>query len=174
MGKKNTKNHIILALLTSAIFCGLAIFFVLDFTCNTSIHSFFANNYIRNWFEFWSFQWHNSYITTVYPQLFYQFIILLTFIYGIKFGVLTFAIISTGLFITEIYRFISLMISGRKVRGYTSLITLLSSLLIAALHIFRGYSFAVIIFCILIESIPGITQLFRLQSLSDPEIIFWK
>ncbi|AND63877.1 hypothetical protein AX766_05320 [Flavobacterium covae] len=158
--REPSNKYLISALLIGVIFHGSAIFFTLENTYDALIHLFFGNHYAQNWFEPWDYSWYTGFNVMSYPPLVHQCIGLLSYIVGLKFSLFLIAIIGVILFITGIYRFSLLLSNNRFVAGYASIITVVSSSFVEALHIF-GQLPSIIGISILMHSLPEIYLFIR-------------
>lgn len=153
--KKQTNKYLIVALLFGILFHGTAIFFTLEKTYDALIHLFFAEHYSTSWFEPWNYKWYTGFTVMSYPPLVHQFIGLLSFIGGLKFGLFTVAFLAIILFITGTYRFSLLLTGSRQSAGYAAVLAVFSSTFIETLHLF-GQLPSIIGASILMHSLPEI------------------
>lgn len=158
--REPSNKYLISALLIGVIFHGSAIFFTLENTYDALIHLFFGNHYAQNWFEPWDYSWYTGFNVMSYPPLVHQCIGLLSYVAGVKFSLFLIAIIGVILFLTGIYRFSLLLSNDRLVAGYASIITVVSSSFVEALHIF-GQLPSIIGISILMHSLPEIYLFIR-------------
>jgi hypothetical protein len=153
--REKSNKYLLAALLIGLVFHSSAIFFTLENSYDALIHMFFGNHYAQSWFEPWNYSWYTGFTVMGYPPLVHQFIGLLSFVGGLKFGLFTIAIIAIILFITGVFRF-SLLISGnRNVAGYAALVAVFSSSFIETLHIF-GQLPSIIGISVLMHALPEI------------------
>ncbi|MFS4455973.1 hypothetical protein [Maribacter sp. 2304DJ31-5] len=152
---KRTNTLLVLALLIGIAFHGSSIFFTLETTYDALIHLFFADHYANSWFEPWDYRWYTGFTVQAYPPLVHQSIALLSYLGGLKFGLITVAILAVVLFITGIYRFAFLLIGNRKIAGYAALLAVFSSTFIETLHLF-GQLPSIIGLSVLMHSLPEI------------------
>ncbi|OWP77307.1 hypothetical protein [Flavobacterium oreochromis] len=153
--REPSNKYLISALLIGVIFHGSAIFFTLENTYDALIHLFFGNHYAQNWFEPWNYSWYTGFNVMSYPPLVHQCIGLLSFVLDLKFSLFLIAIVGVVLFITGVYRFSLLISNNRFVAGYASIIAVVSSSFVEALHIF-GQLPSIIGISILMHSLPEI------------------
>ncbi|MFK7048508.1 hypothetical protein V3Q77_01250 [Flavobacterium davisii] len=158
--REPSNKYLISALLIGVVFHGSAIFFTLENTYDALIHLFFGNHYAQNWFESWNYSWYTGFSVMSYPPLVHQCIGLLSYVVGLKISLFLIAITGVILFITGVYRFSLLISNNRFVAGHASIIAVISSSFVEALHIF-GQLPSIIGISILMHSLPEIYLFIR-------------
>jgi hypothetical protein len=104
-------------------------------TYDALVHIFFASHYAKDWFDPWEPRWYTGFLTISYPPLVHQLIALLSKLVGLKaaYGIVQMVAL-LGLNVGT-YRFSRLLFTPRA-SGYASLIVVISSALIEAVHVF--------------------------------------
>lgn len=153
--RETSNKYLIVALVIGVVFHSSMVFFTLENTYDALIHLFFAEHYSNSWFEPWSYKWYTGFTVMGYPPLVHQFIALLSFVGGLKFGLFTTAILAVILFITGVYRFSLLMNGSRKVAGYSAILAVFSSSFVETLHIF-GQLPSIVGISLLMHALPEI------------------
>ncbi len=153
--REKSNKYLLIALIIGVVFHSSVIFFTLENSYDALIHMFFGNHYAQSWFEPWNYSWYTGFTVMGYPPLVHQCIGLLSLLGGLKFGLITVAILAVILFITGVFRF-SLVITGnRDVAGYAALVAVFSSSFIETLHIF-GQLPSIIGISVLMHALPEI------------------
>ena len=131
----NSRTLLTIALLLVLCFHGSALFATLDGTYDAFVHIFFADHYVRSWFEPWEYRWYTGFPLTSYPPLAHQLIALWSLIGGLKFGFAMVAMTAVCGFVTGIYRFSRLWVS-EQAAGFASLFAVFASSIVQTIHIY--------------------------------------
>ncbi len=104
-------------------------------TYDALVHIFFGSHYAKDWFDPWEPRWYTGFLTISYPPLVHQLIAVFSKLVGLKaaYGIVQMVAL-LGLNIGT-YRFSRLLFTPRA-SGYASLIVVVSSALIEAVHVF--------------------------------------
>jgi hypothetical protein len=124
-----------LALAVALLGHGLLLPFTFETTYDAYVHIFFAHHYAHHWFELWDNRWYTGFAVSSYPPLVHQLIALFSFIGGLKFGFLAWAILALLCLVVGAYRFSRLFVS-EKIAGYAAVTTVFCPAIIQALHLY--------------------------------------
>ena len=89
----------------SVLFHGSSLFFTFEQSYDANVHLFFADHYARDWFENWDYRWYTGFTVTSYPPLVHHVIAYLSFLVGLKFGFLIWAMIVCMMFVRGVFEF---------------------------------------------------------------------
>lgn len=122
---------------------------------------FFAEHYANGWFETWNYKWYTGFTITSYPPLVHQIIALFSKIVGLKFGFYIWSLCAIFLFIRGVYKF-SLIWVHERAASYAAILSVFSSSLVEAVHIF-GQLPSITGIAFLLNACPEIYKWFRYQ-----------
>ncbi len=133
--------------------------FTVENTYDAYVHMFFADHYSGQWFETWNYKWYTGFTMTSYPPLVHHVIALLSKWVGLKIGFLLWGLVAVVLFIRGVYHF-SLIWVSPLAASYASLVAVVSSSYIEALHLF-GQLPSITGMALLLNACPVVYQWIR-------------
>ena len=139
------------------MFHGTILFFTFEKTYDAYVHMFFAEHYASSWFESWNAKWYTGFTITSYPPLVHQIVALLSKLIGLKLAFYTWSLCAVFLLVRGVYKF-SLIWVDQRAAGMAAILTVFSSSIVEALHIFGQ-----------VPSLTGIAFLLN----ACPEIYKW-
>jgi len=148
-----------IALLLAILFHGSALVYNIDKTYDAFVHMFFADHYVRSWFDPWEPRWYTGFPVTSYPPLGHQLIALLSHVGGLKFGCIFLLLAALCFFVIGIYRFAQIWVPKRSA-AYAAIFAVVASSIIQTIHIYGQLPTTVGISC-LINALPEIYSYFR-------------
>ncbi|HZQ68630.1 MAG TPA: hypothetical protein VFA68_08935 [Terriglobales bacterium] len=103
-----------IVLLAAAIYAPL-LFMQLPLTTSydANFHVFFASHYAQHWFDPWNEKWFAGFSQTTYPPLGHQVIALLSYVVGLRMGLMLTQLIAVLLVPVGVYRFARLWVNER-------------------------------------------------------------
>jgi uncharacterized membrane protein len=90
---------------------------------DANFHIFFASHYATHWFNPWNEKWFAGFSQTTYPPLGHQWIALLSYIVGLKMGLMLVQLIAVLLLPVGVYRFSRIWVSERA-SSYAALLSI--------------------------------------------------
>ena len=117
------------------MFHGTILFFTFEKTYDAYVHMFFADHYASGWFESWNPKWYTGFTITSYPPLVHQIVALLSKLIGLKLAFYLWSLCSIFLLVRGVYKF-SLIWVDKRSAGLAAILTVFSSSIVEALHIF--------------------------------------
>jgi hypothetical protein len=89
---------------------------------DANFHIFFASHYAQHWFNPWNEKWFAGFSQTTYPPLGHQWVALLSYVFGLKMGLMLVQLIAVVLTPIGVYRFARLWVSERA-SSYAALLS---------------------------------------------------
>ncbi len=133
--KSKARQHLQIALILAVVFHGSVLFFTFEKTYDANVHLFFADHYVRDWFDNWDYRWYTGFTVTSYPPLVHHVIALLSFIVGLKFGFLIWAMIVCMMFVRGVFEFSKIWVD-EVTASYAALAAPFCFSFVEALHVF--------------------------------------
>jgi len=149
--------YYLLAILLALMLHGTLLSFTHSNTYDAYVHMFFGSHYAEGWFETWNYKWYTGFTMTSYPPLVHQLIAILSYFIGLKGAFIILSLAAVGLFIRGVFHFSRIWVS-ETAAAYASLLAVLSSSYLEAVHIFGQ-----------LPSITGIALLLN----ACPELYKW-
>ncbi|MFN8357544.1 MAG: hypothetical protein U0Y10_24005 [Spirosomataceae bacterium] len=159
MPQPKADRLLFVALLIAVVFHGTALVYNVDKTYDAFVHIFFADHYLRSWFEPWEYRWYTGFTVTSYPPLSHQLIALASWVGGLKFGFVIVILAALCFLIMGVYRFAQLWVSKRSA-GYAALFVVAASSIVQTIHIYGQLPTLVGIAC-LTNALPEVYAYFR-------------
>jgi hypothetical protein len=89
---------------------------------DANFHMFFASHYAQHWFNPWNEKWFAGFSQTTYPPLGHQWVALLSYVVGLKMGLMLVQLVAVVLTPIGVYRFARIWVSERA-SSYAALLT---------------------------------------------------
>ena len=89
---------------------------------DANFHIFFASHYAQHWFNPWNEKWFAGFSQTTYPPLGHQWVALLSYVFGLRMGLMLVQLVAALLLPIGVYRFSRLWVSERAA-SYASLLS---------------------------------------------------
>ncbi|MBA3915001.1 MAG: hypothetical protein H0X25_14360 [Acidobacteriales bacterium] len=80
---------------------------------DANFHVFFASHYAQHWFNPWNEKWYAGFSQTTYPPLGHQWIALLSYVVGLRYGLMLVQLCAVLLVPVGVYRFARIWVSER-------------------------------------------------------------
>lgn len=129
-------RHLLWALALALVFHGaLLLSGTFKHTYDAYVHIFFADHYVRSWFDPWDYRWYTGFTLTSYPPGSQQSIALLAPFVGLLNGFIIVQTFSILLFVIGVYRFSKIWVS-EEAAGYAALLAVFSSSINETVHVF--------------------------------------
>ena len=133
---RNLNPHLLLALVLAIIYHGgLLVSGSYTKTYDAYLHIFFADHYVRAWFDDWEYRWYTGFSMTSYPPGAHQSIALLSFLLGLQNAFIIVQLLSILCIICGVYRFSRLWVS-EEAAGYAALLAVFSSSIAETVHVY--------------------------------------
>ncbi len=132
----STNKILLLAIVAGLFFHFLALVSTFQNSYDAFVHMFFADHYMRSWFEPWESRWYTGFLMFSYPPLVHQIIAIFAFGLGLKSAYILTGVLGILIFTTGFYRFASYVTHSRNSGAYAALLAVFSTAIIEALHIF--------------------------------------
>jgi hypothetical protein len=89
---------------------------------DANFHIFFASHYAQHWFNPWNVKWFAGFSQTTYPPLGHQWIALLSYVVGLKMGLMLVQLAAAMLLPVGVYKFSRIWVSERAA-SYAALLS---------------------------------------------------
>ncbi len=136
MKEITTNKILLLAIVAGLFFHLLALMFSFQNSYDAFVHMFFADHYMRSWFEPWEPRWYTGFMLFSYPPLVHQHIALWAYSMGLKGAFILTGVLGVIMFTTGFFRFSSYLTQSRKAGAYATLLAVFSTAIIESLHLF--------------------------------------
>lgn len=128
--------HLLIALALTIVFHGgLLLSGTFKHTYDAYIHIFFADHYVRAWFDPWEYRWYTGFTLTSYPPGSQQSIAILSYLVGLLNGFIIVQMFAVLMVVLGVYRFSKIWVS-EEAAGYAALLTVFSSSIGETIHVF--------------------------------------
>ena len=125
-------------------------------TYDAYVHIFFADHYTRGWFTTWEPRWYTGFTVTSYPPGTHQLTALLSKLIGLEAGFAVVQLAGILLVVVGVYR-LSLLLTSRRAAGYAAMLTVLSTGIAEAVHVF-GQLPTICSLGLLLNSLPHVRR----------------
>jgi len=89
---------------------------------DANFHIFFASHYAQHWFNPWNEKWFAGFSQTTYPPLGHQWVALLSYVVGLRMGLMLVQLLAVVLLPIGVYRFARIWVSERAA-SYAALLS---------------------------------------------------
>ncbi|MDP9316274.1 MAG: hypothetical protein M3R24_36395 [Chloroflexota bacterium] len=132
----NVNPHLLIALALAFVYHGgLLLSGTFKRTYDAYVHIFFADHYVRAWFDHWDYRWYTGFPVTSYPPGSQQSIALLAPYIGLLNGFIVVQLFAVLMVTIGIYRFSKLWAS-EEAAGYAALLLVFGSNVAETVHVF--------------------------------------
>jgi hypothetical protein len=135
LSKPAINSHLLLALALALVYHGGLLFFTFKRTYDAYVHIFFADHYVRAWFDHWEYRWYTGFTMTSYPPGSQQAVGLLSNLIGLQNGFIVVQTFAVLMVVLGIYRFSRIWVS-EEAAGYAALLAVFSSSITETIHVF--------------------------------------
>ena len=104
-------------------------------TYDAYVHIFFADHYVRGWFDTWERRWYTGFTVTSYPPGTHQLMALLSRLVGLEAAFVAVQLLGIAILILGVYR-LTRMIGSRRAAGWAALLAAVATGIGEAVHVF--------------------------------------